>query len=76
MKFEHFGADTVTFALRGDEIAGIYLALAERESELDRHQLRALEALRQILYERFTIEEMESFESMYASRLNKPGSYR
>ncbi|TFG82722.1 MAG: hypothetical protein E4H20_07060 [Spirochaetales bacterium] len=72
MTFDQFAEVEKQVALRGDELAGVYLALVEREVDLDRYQRKALENLRCLLYDGFSIEEMESLGESYARRLSDP----
>jgi len=57
---------SVTVSLTGGGLVGIYALLLDREAALDGDQRQALEAIREELYGRFTIEEMETLHEEYA----------
>lgn len=66
MKFEEYAATSVTLGLSGGGLVGIYALLLDREAALDAGQRLALAAIREELYGRFTIEEMETLHEQYA----------
>ncbi|MDC7225854.1 MAG: hypothetical protein PQJ61_03715 [Spirochaetales bacterium] len=51
--------------LEGLRIAGLYLFLKERESELDEKMCELGEEIEAYLYERLSIEEMEELRRLY-----------
>lgn len=76
MRFEQFADEPQSLTLRGAELAGLYLALWTREDGLDGNQRSALEGIRALLYENFSIEEMEDLEQSYKLRLSYPSAGR
>jgi len=54
--------------LHGDELVGVYILLSRYEDELDAPRAAALEKARAVLYEAFTIEELEALEASYDAR--------
>mgnify|MGYP004703751297 CR=1 FL=1 len=69
MTFEQYACQRETIELKGDEIIAIYLALVEKEDNLDRFQQTALERLRSSLYANLSVEQMEDLVQAYAARL-------
>ncbi len=53
--------------LNGLNIAGIYLILKNKESELDKNLLSLFNEIEEYLYGRLSIEEMEELEKLYFS---------
>lgn len=66
MKFEDYLSSGVKLGLSGGGLIGIYALLLEREASLLADQRQALETIREELYGRFTIEEMETLHERYA----------
>ncbi len=76
MRFDQFADKPQSLSLRGAELAGVYLALWAHEDSLDGYQRSALEGIRALLYENFSIEEMEGIEQSYKHRLAYPSAGR
>lgn len=67
-------AQGLSLSLSGAQLCGLYLLLEEREELLDDSQSSAMAALRAAMYERLTVEQMESLGSAYRA-LKKAGSH-
>jgi len=74
LTFDKLCASEFTATLAGDEMVGLYIALAREEERLDPHQRVALERLRAILYEHLSVEQLEDIGISYAERLAGEGS--
>lgn len=70
MTYEEFASGQASLCLDGDRLAGLYLALEREEDALDRFQAAALEAIRAVLYERLTVEQLETIRESYGRRLS------
>ncbi len=67
MTFDDFSRQTMRLEMSGLELASLYSSLLEREDGLDPVQRRALDALRQVMYGHFSIEEMELVAERYGA---------
>ena len=59
---------TSDFPLKGREILGVYLALKDREEELDETLLQLLDRLERTLYRELTIDEFENIRGSYEQK--------
>ena len=71
MTFEDVLTSIFETSLPGTELVALYVFLAENEDRLDNNQLAALGRLRSILYERLSIEELESMPEMYSGKARR-----
>ncbi len=60
--------------LTGLRVAGVYLMLKKRESELDSMMSDLADELEAYLYDRLSIEEMEGLNELYQSEDTQLGS--
>ena len=65
---------TSEFRLKDREILGVYLALKDREAELDDTLLQLLDRLERTLYQELTIDEFENIRALYYERRTYCGS--
>ena len=54
--------------LEGLQLAGVYLILKERESNLDSCMRELADEIENYLYDRLSIEEMEELKRLYGKR--------
>ncbi len=59
--------------LHGQDFVAVYLLLLKNESSLDKNQVHVKHRMEKILFERLSIEEIESIEDLYKKNVDVLG---